>query len=236
MGCRFCLTGDMGLVRSLKPSEIALQPLEVQARLPEGMRITNLVFMGMGEPLHNLDNVLVALGILFDENGQNFSHRKVTVSTVGLVPALQELARRSPVNLAVSLNATTDAQRDAIMPVNRRYPLETLLSACRALPLAPGKRITFEYVMMAGFNDSLEDARRLVRLLRGIRAKVNLIPYNENPDRDIRRPVEARVVAFQDAVIRRGIQCSVRNSRGRDISAACGQLGRAAARKREQAV
>ncbi len=231
MGCRFCLTGDMGLVRNLSPAEIALQASQARKLLDEGERISNIVLMGMGEPLANLDNLKLALKFMLDEHALNFSHRKITVSTVGLAGRLQKLAQASPVNLAVSLNASTDQQRDRIMPVNKRYPLAELLRVCRALPLPAGKRISFEYVMMAGFNDDLRDAERLLRLLHGIKAKVNLIPYNQNPQRDIGRPADEVVKRFQDRVIRGGIQCSVRSSRGTDISAACGQLGKAGSSK-----
>ena len=228
MGCTFCLTGDLGLLRHLDAAEIASQPLIVGRMLPEGVRITNLVLMGMGEPLHNLDNLVTALGICLDDHALNFSHRRITVSTVGLVPQIAELARRSPVNLAVSLNATTEEQRRAIMPIERRYPIAELLDACRRVPLPAGKRITFEYVMFDGFNDTLDDAARLFDLLSGIPTKVNLIPYNENPDRrGLRRPPEAVVKAFQHALVSRGMSCSIRTTRGLDISAACGQLGRA---------
>lgn len=226
MGCRFCLTADLGFVRNLTPSEMALQALQAQEQLGSDLRISNLVVMGMGEPLLNLDNLKVALDILLHDHGLNYSHRKITVSTSGLVPQLLALGDASPVNLAVSLNATTDAQRDQVMPVNRKYPLAVLMDACRRVKMPSGKRITFEYVMIGGFNDTLEDAARLVRLLHGVKAKVNLLPYNENPRRDLRRPDDDRVKMFQDLVIHRGIQCSIRNSRGRDISAACGQLGR----------
>jgi 23S rRNA (adenine2503-C2)-methyltransferase len=229
MACTFCLTGDMGLVRHLKVSEIANQPLQVQATLPEGQRITNLVLMGMGEPLHNLEALLPALRVCLDDHGLNFSHRRVTVSTVGLVSRMAELAAALPVNLAVSLNATTEAQRRQIMPITRRHSVQELLDACRAFPLPTGKRITFEYVMLAGFNDTLADAARLHVLLQGIPAKVNLIPYNENPDRDLRRPTDATVKAFQHHLVSRGTSCSVRTTRGIDISAACGQLGKAGA-------
>jgi 23S rRNA (adenine2503-C2)-methyltransferase len=228
MACTFCLTGDLGLKRQLKASEIANQPLQVGRQLPEGVRITNLVLMGMGEPLHNLENLVKALEVCLDDDGLNFSHRKVTVSTVGLVPKMGELAARLPVNLAVSLNASSHQQRQQIMPITGRYSLDELLQACRDFPLPSGKRITFEYVMLRDFNDSLEDADRLVELLRGIRAKVNLIPYNENPDRDLRRPTDEAVEAFQDRLIKRHLNATVRVSRGRDISAACGQLGKAA--------
>lgn len=230
MACSFCLTGDLGLVRQLTPSEIANQPLQVSRTLAPGQRITNIVMMGMGEPLHNLDNLLVALRNLLAEDAQNYSHRKITVSTAGLVPEMRRLAETVPVNIAVSLNATTDEQRRQVMPITRRYPLAELMQACRELPLPSGKRITFEYVMMAGFNDSMDDAARLVKLIQGVKAKVNLIPYNENPHRAIRRPSDERVKAFQHYLVCRGIHCSVRTSRGRDISAACGQLGTAAER------
>lgn len=227
MACSFCLTGDLGLKRHLRPSEIANQPLQIRAGLAEGSRITNVVMMGMGEPLHNYDNLVCALRTYLAEDGLGFSHRKVTVSTVGLVPAMQKLSEELPVNLAVSLNASTEEQRREVMPITKKYSMQTLLDACRALPVPHHKRITFEYVMMAGFNDSLEDAARLVRLLHGIKSKVNLIPYNENPDRDIKRPSDARVDAFQHYLVTRGVQCSVRSTRGIDISAACGQLGKA---------
>ena len=227
MACTFCLTGDLGLVRHLSASEIANQPLQVGRLLPAGQRITNLVLMGMGEPLHNLPNLLPALRICLDDLALNFSHRRVTVSTVGLVPKMAELAAALPVNLAVSLNATTEAQRRTIMPITRKHSLEALVEACRAFPLPPGKRIVFEYVMLAGFNDSLDDAARLVHLLRDIPSKVNLIPYNENPDRDLRRPSDDTVKAFQDHLVRQGMHCSVRTTRGIDVSAACGQLGKA---------
>lgn len=228
MACSFCLTGDLGLTRNLTPSEIVNQALQVSQDLPDDERITNLVFMGMGEPLHNFTNLVTALNILLDEHALNFSHRKITVSTVGLVPQMQRLAEAVPVNLAVSLNATTDAQRRQIMPITRRYSLDELMEGCRRFPLPGAKRITFEYVMMNGFNCSMEDADRLVTLMRGVRSKVNLIPYNENPNRDILRPSEERVKQFQHHLVSRGIQCSVRTTRGIDISAACGQLGKGA--------
>jgi len=227
MACSFCLTGDLGLTRNLRPAEIINQALQVGATLPEGERITNLVFMGMGEPLHNITNLLKSLDVLLDEDALNFSHRKVTVSTVGLVPQMRRLAASTPVNLAVSLNATTEETRRQVMPITRRYSLDDLMAGCREFPLPHAKRITFEYVMMHGFNDSWDDAARLVKLMRGVKSKVNLIPYNENPQREILRPPEDHVKAFQHFLVSRGVQCSIRTTRGIDISAACGQLGKA---------
>ncbi len=235
MGCRFCLTGDLGFVRNLESSEIALQALRARDLLDPGERISNLVLMGMGEPLANLPNLLVALEILLDDQALGFSHRRVTVSTAGLVPGLRELAARSPVNLAVSLNASTDAQRDAVMPINRRYPMAELRRACREIPIPAGKRISFEYVVIRGFNDGPDDADRLVAWLRGLKAKVNLIPYNANPYRTLEPPDPAVLKAFQDRVVRAGVQCSIRVSRGAEIAAACGQLGLAERARREAA-
>ncbi len=225
MACSFCLTGDLGLKRHMAPSEIALQLQQVQADIGADRRITNVVLMGMGEPLHNLDNLLVALRNMLHGDALNMSHRKITVSTVGLVPAIERLMTELPVNLAVSLNATTDEQRRAVMPITRRWPIADLLDVRRRVPLPSGKRITFEYVMLRGFNDAMEDARRLGDLMEGMRCKINLIPYNENPDRDLRRPSDLSVWRFQDHLVQRGFHTSVRRTRGRDISAACGQLG-----------
>jgi 23S rRNA (adenine2503-C2)-methyltransferase len=227
MACTFCLTGDLGLVRHLLPSEIANQALQVALLLRGDRRLTNVVFMGMGEPLHNLDHLCTALEHYQDDFGLNLSHRRITVSTVGLVPQLVEFARRSPVNLAISLNASSEAERLKIMPITKKYGVDQLLDACRSIALPSGKRIAFEYVLFEGDNDAPEDAERLIELLRGIPAKVNLIPYNENPDRDIHRPDQDRVKAFQNHLIQRGLACTVRTTRGRDISAACGQLGKA---------
>ena len=234
MACTFCLTGDLGLKRHLTPAEIANQPLQVGLQaLNSGQRITNLVLMGMGEPLHNLDSLTVALKNCLHDNGLNFSHRRVTVSTVGLVPKMGELAARLPVNLAVSINATTEEQRREIMPITKKYSLAQLVQGCRDFPLPQGKSITFEYVMLGGFNDTVDDAARLFELLKGIRYKVNLIPYNENPERSLTKPPIERVKAFQHYFISRGEHCSIRTTRGDDISAACGQLGKAQAQARD---
>ncbi len=230
VGCTFCLTGTMGLARNLGPGEIVDQVHRANRRLvelglAEGPRpLTNLVFMGMGEPLANYRSLKVALDLLLAEDGPNFSQRRVTVSTSGLVPVMRRLGEETQVKLAVSLNATTDAQRDALMPINRRYPIAELMRACREFPMRNGRRITFEYVLLADVNDSLEDARRLVQLVGGIPAKVNLIPYNENPGLAFRTPAPQRVTAFQEALAARNLTVVVRRDRGRDISAACGQL------------
>ena len=181
--------------------------------------------MGMGEPLHNLDNVIPAIQIMIDGNGLQLSNRRVTVSTCGLVPEMERLGREIPnVNLAVSLNATTDELRDRIMPVNRRYPLKELLQACREFPLPGRRKVTFEYVMLGGVNDTLEDAKRLLRLISDIPNKVNLIPFNEHEGCDFKAPTRAAIDAFHKYLIDRHVTVITRDSRGGDISAACGQL------------
>ena len=235
MGCAFCATATLGLRRNLRAFEIVDQVLEArrdllggEGPLPAGHEpITNIVFMGMGEPLHNLDEVVRAIGILTAEWGPGFSPRRITVSTVGLVPQMARLLEETKVNLAVSLSATTDAVRGELMPVNRKYPLETLAAACRNLPLPRRKRITFEYVMLAGRNDSIEDARRLGVLLRGIPSKVNLIPFNPFPGAGFSSSPRAAIEAFRDELLRHGLHATIRESRGRDIQAACGQLAAA---------
>ncbi len=230
IGCTFCMTGTMGLSRSLGPGEIADQVHRANRRLvelgegPAPRPLTNLVFMGMGEPLHNFEGLKLALELLLDEEGPNFSHRHVTVSTSGLVPQIRRLGEETGVKLAVSLNATTDAQRSLLMPINRRYPLAELLAACRDFPMKQGRRITFEYVLLRGVNDADDDARRLVALLAGIPAKVNLIPYNENPGLGFGAPDPARVEAFREELASRNLTAVVRKNRGADIAAACGQL------------
>jgi len=230
MACAFCNTGDMGLMRNLKTHEIVDQVLEVARNYPHdivqkfGERITNIVYMGMGEPLHNLSNVLDSIDILTHPHGFNISHRKITVSTSGLVPQMLELGKRSKVNLAVSLNATTDELRTEIMPVNKRYNLKALLDGCRQYELGPGRRITFEYVMLKGLNDTRADAQRILALLRGIPSKVNLIPYNPHPASPFLRPELPEVMAFQKYLLDRHMTTTIRISKGPDILAACGQL------------
>jgi len=225
MACGFCLTGKMGLVRHLTAGEIAVQ-VRVLAR-ETGLRTSafNIVLMGMGEPLHNYDATMKALRMLADDHGLAVPPRRVTLSTVGLIPALKRLAGEAVMpNLAISLHATTNDQRDALVPLNRKYPIEQLMDVCREFPLRRRGRITFEYVLLDGINDTAEDARRLVRLLEGIPGKVNLLPLNEAEGIPFRRPSDDRVNAFAKILADGGVTVSVRKSRGRDIRAACGQL------------
>jgi 23S rRNA (adenine2503-C2)-methyltransferase len=245
LDCTFCATAKLGFGRNLTAGEIVDQvyraehilatlPPEDPTRRAGADRITNLVFMGMGEPLHNYANVVRALHILTHPLGQDFSRRRITVSTAGLVPAIEKLAAEPlQVNLAVSLNASNDRVRDEIMPINRKWPIARLLEAVRAVAAsyknARRRRITFEYVLLAGVNDAPEDAVRLASLLRGIPSKVNLIPWNPHPLSPYRRPADAQVKAFQDELKARGLAVYVRRSRGDDIDAACGQLAAKAA-------
>lgn len=220
MACKFCLTGIQGLDRHLQVHEIVTQVYELRKLAP----ITNIVFMGMGEPLHNFENVVKACEILLDADGLNFSKRKVTISTSGLVPAIEELGKRIDVSLAISLNSSTDEQRSRIMPVNKKWNIEALMQACRNFPLGSHRRITFEYVMLKDFNDSLDDAARVVKLVRGIPSKINLIPFNEHSGSEFKRPSDEIVRQFQKYLMDRNLTATVRISRGRDILAACGQL------------
>jgi 23S rRNA (adenine2503-C2)-methyltransferase len=225
MSCGFCLTGKMGLVRNLTAGEIAGQVRVLAAATGLLEFPFNIVLMGMGEPLHNYDNTMKALRILHSEHGLAISPRRVTLSTVGIVPGLERLAREPLMpNLAVSLHATTDEQRTELVPPNRKYPLAAILDACSRFPLKKRSRITFEYVMLDGVNDTADDARRLVKLLSGIKAKVNLIPLNPAPGIPYDRPSDARVDRFAQILADRHITVSVRKSRGQDIRAACGQL------------
>jgi 23S rRNA (adenine2503-C2)-methyltransferase len=226
LGCKFCLTGRRGFVRNLTPAEIIDQVLTVRADLPPGEKLTNLVLMGMGEPLINFGNVVQALEIIRSPKGLQFSHRRVTLSTSGIIPKMEELAsRRHFVKLAISLNASTDEQRSKLMPINRRYPLKDLLEACRRIPLANRENITFEYVLIKGFNDSKEDALRVAKLLKGMKAKVNLIPFNEHPQSPFGRPDEETIQKFREVLMSKRFTAMVRQSKGLDILAACGQLG-----------
>ncbi len=226
MGCLFCATARLGLVRNLRPAEIVGQ-VRAGLALAAPRPLTNLVLMGMGEPLANYAHVRTALEILTAEWGYAISPRRITVSTVGLAPAIPRFIAETGVNLAVSLTATTDAQRDRLMPINRRYPLAALIRACHDVPLARRKRITFEYVMLAGENDAPADARRLVRLLHGLRVKVNLIPFNPFPGSGFTPSPRAAIVGFQQVLRAQGLNATIRESRGQDIQAACGQLAAA---------
>jgi 23S rRNA (adenine2503-C2)-methyltransferase len=225
MGCGFCLTGTMGLVRHLTAGEIAGQVRVLAAATGLLHEPFNIVLMGMGEPLHNYDATMKALRMLASEHGLAVSPRRVTLSTVGIVPGLERLAREPLMpNLAISLHATTDELRTRLVPPNRKYPLADILEACRRFPLKKRSRITFEYVLLAGVNDAPDDARRLARLLAGIRSKINLIPLNPAPGIPYERPSDERVDRFAAILADRHFTVSVRKSRGRDIRAACGQL------------
>ncbi len=248
MGCKFCTTGKLGLRRNLKAYEITDQVTSVQRLIKNksfrDQKITNIVFMGMGEPMHNLTEVIEAISRIVNYIG--LSQRKITVSTAGIIPKLLQFSQKvSKVGLAISLNATTEAVRTKIMPINKKYPLKELLNVCRHIPLPPRRRITFEYVLLEGINDSENDARRLVKLLKGIKSKVNLIPYNEIPSitqnkllkscpnvhrqnkksTEYRKSSEERILDFHKIILDAGITVITRKSLGGDISAACGQLG-----------
>ena len=226
-GCGFCMTARGGFVRNLTTGEIISQvrDLKLSVDRQEGMPLTNIVFMGMGEPLANYANVIRALDVITDgDHGLKFSTRRVTVSTAGLVPRMADLGRDSQVNLAVSLNAADDETRARLMPINRKYPLAELIAACRRYPLPPRRKITFEYILMKGVNDSLADARRLAKLLRPVKAKINLIPFNEHPGSDFKRPEASRISRFQEFLAEAHYTVIVRHSKGQDIGAACGQL------------
>jgi len=225
MGCDFCVTAKGGFTRNLDKSEILGQIVQAQTYAGEGSRISNIVLMGMGEPLLNLDNVIESMETAQATDGLGLSHRKITLSTIGLIPQLEELGRRSRINLAVSLHGTTNENRSAIMPINDRYSIEDLVAALKAYPLPTRKMITIEYILLRGINDDIEDARRLARLLRGMKAKVNLIPYNANPFTQYKRPRNADIIAYQEELMRNGIHTITRLNRGNDIAAACGQLG-----------
>ena len=225
MACAFCLTGKMGLVRNLTAAEIVGQVRVLAGAL--NMRDTrfNIVLMGMGEPLHNYDETMKALRILADEHGFDMSPRRITLSTVGLLPALERLAAEPVMpNLAISLHAPTDLQRGELVPINRKYGVDDIIEACKRFPLKRRSRITFEYVLLAGVNDSPQDARRLAKLVAGVKSKVNLIPLNAAAGIPFERPSDEAIDRFARIVSEHGVDVSVRKSRGRDIRAACGQL------------
>jgi 23S rRNA (adenine2503-C2)-methyltransferase len=229
--CRFCHTGTQRLVRNLDSSEIVAQVMLARDALeewpapPDGRMLSNVVMMGMGEPLFNYENVAKALKIVMDGDGISISKRRITLSTSGVVPMMKRCGEELNVNLAVSLHAVTDELRDIIMPINRKYPLKQLIDACRNYPgVNNARRITFEYVMLKGLNDSPADARALVNLLRGIPAKINMIPFNPWPGAPYERSTDRAIQVFGDIVNNAGYASPVRTPRGEDIMAACGQL------------
>jgi len=225
MGCQFCMTAKSGLIRNLTQSEILNQVLGALQDVSGEKRLTNIVLMGMGEPLANYENVIRAIHILTDnDNGMQFSTRRVTLSTSGLIPKFDQLGRDTKINLAISLNATDNKTRSMLMPINKKYPLEQLIDACARYSLAPRNKITFEYILIQGINDSIEDAHRLTKLLRPIKAKINLIPFNEHSASKFKRPKESVILKFQEVLHQKGYTSIIRRSKGQDISAACGQL------------
>ena len=241
--CAFCHTGTQKLVRNLSASEIVGQMMvardtyEEWPSPPDGRLLTNIVMMGMGEPLYNYDAVAKALTIVMDEEGLALSRRRITLSTSGVVPMIERVGEELNVGLAISLHATNNELRDVLVPINKKYPIEELLAACRAYPGASNsRRITFEYVMLKGVNDSPADARALVKLLAGIHAKVNLIPFNKWPGADYECSDDATIEKFADILNNAGYTSPVRTPRGRDIMAACGQLKSASERQRGERV
>ncbi len=228
LDCSFCATGRLGFGRNLEPGEMVEQALHARELLGEGdahAELTNVVFMGMGEPLLNLRNVIQAIRLLTHPGGLGISPRRITVSTAGVASKLAELGAAVPVRLAVSLHATTDDVRDILVPLNKRFPIATLVDACARYPVARRDRISFEYALMRDVNDSLADARRLAGLARDAGAKVNLIPLNEHPGTELRCPDAERIELFTETVAAAGVTATVRRPRGSDIYAACGQLG-----------
>lgn len=232
MHCSFCLTGTMGFVRNLSPAEIVNQVCGARDFLlqedPDSLigpaEVTNIVFMGMGEPLNNLDNLLTAISILTEQKGLDFTGRRITVSTCGIVPKMLQLGSNSRVNLAVSLHAIDNETRDSLMPVNKKYPIEDLLLACKEYPMPKRRRIMFEYTLLDGINDSDEEAYELARRLRDIPCKINLLAYNECEGLPYKSPSRDRMLVFQNILRKHHYSVFIRTSRGADISAACGQL------------
>lgn len=223
MACKFCFTGKQKLKRRLKAHEIVGQFMQVSDRLKDGQRLSNIVFMGMGEPLDNPEAVFKSIEVLHDPWGMNVSRKKITVSTSGLVPEMWRIAANK-VRLAVSLNGSNDEIRSQVMPINKRYPIKDLLAACRQYVEETGDKVTFEYVLLKGVTDGLEQARELHKLTKGIPCKINIIPFNEHPGSGFERPSDDQIQKFQDELIRLGSHVLLRRTMGRDIFAACGQL------------
>ena len=234
MGCVFCATGQMGFVRHLRPGEIVAQVHHARRVLREhGERLRNLVLMGMGEPLHNYDNVMKALGIISDTRGANIGPSKISISTVGVVPGILRMAEEnSPYNLAVSLHGSTEAERAALIPANQRWPLSELISACRTYADKTDRKIFFAWTLISGVNDSPDHARRVAALLSGLNAHVNLIPLNETAGYEGRESAETSGDVFHRLIQEAGIPCTIRQRRGIDVAAGCGQLR--AARNRDK--
>jgi 23S rRNA (adenine2503-C2)-methyltransferase len=225
VGCLFCATGKLRMRRNLRTGEIVGQILSLQADRGAATRRLNIVIMGMGEPLNNYENVLRAIRLMTDPEGMSISPRRVTLSTCGLIPGIQRLAQEPVIpNLAISLNATTDAVRNVLIPINKKWNIAALIQACRSFPLERRRRITFEYVLIDGINDSPEDARRLVTLLRGLNKKINLIPLNADPLIPLKTPSQERVLEFEKILVDHHITVNIRRPRGDDVSAACGML------------
>ena len=236
MGCKFCLTSKMGLKRNLTSGEIVAQLMVANEFLGEGKRVRNIVFMGMGEPFHNYEETIKSLQIFCDAEGLGISNRRITISTSGLVEGIEMFGHeeRAKANLAISLNGVRDESRAEIMPVTKKHNLEDLIAACKAYPLESWRRITFEYVLLKGLTDDLKDAKALVKLLHGTKAKVNLIPFNEHDDLKFKAPLPAQVLEFQRYLLKHGLMATLRTPRGRGISAACGQLATKNKKKNEQ--
>lgn len=225
LGCRFCMTAHGGFQRNLTLGEILAQVRDVRNRVEDPRMLRNIVFMGMGEPLANYRNVVNSVHMMIDNKvGFGFASKRITLSTAGLVPRLITLGHDSPANLAISLNAADDEIRNRLMPINRRYPLAELLDACRKYPLKPYRRITFEYILLKGINDTEKDARHLAKLLHNQKAKVNLIPFNTHPGCPWERPEEEVIERFQQILLDKNYTVIIRRSKGQDIAAACGQL------------
>ena len=223
--CRFCLTAKQGFTRNLTPGEIIAQVRDMAKEVDGSKPMSNIVLMGMGEPLANYRNVIHAIHIITDnDEGLRCANRKVTLSTAGLIPKLSDLGKDTKINLAVSLNATDNETRNRLMPINRKYPIEDLIAACKDYPLPPTRRITFEYILIKDVNDSEKDAERLSRLLRPLKAKINLIPFNEFEGSGYSRSDDRTVDRFQEVLLQNHYTVMIRQSKGRDISAACGQL------------
>ena len=224
MACSFCMTGSLGFKRNLRPSEIAGQISVLLKEVPPEIKIKNIVMMGMGEPLDNYDNLIKAIGIITSQWCIGFSALKITVSTCGVVPKIASLGEETRVNLAVSLNAADNETRSKLMPINKSYPIEALLFACRHYPMPAKRMITFEYILIKDINDSVRDAKKLALLLRGIKCKLNLIAWNNFPHANFHPPTLDRMSAFRDELIKNHYTAIIRTSKGGDILAACGQL------------